>query len=86
MASYVYEGGNPRGDGDGGLVRPGDVREFDSEPAWGPWRLLEAGDPLLPPEPPQAVPDPPPAPRAVPVTPGSPAASTPPLKLTGTEG
>jgi hypothetical protein len=26
------------------IVRPGDVREYDEEPAWGPWELLDGPD------------------------------------------
>ena len=37
MGRYEYAGPGPQEDPDGGLVRPGDVREFDEEPAWGPW-------------------------------------------------
>lgn len=40
MANYVYKGGGPEVDPDGGLVRPLDVREFDGEPAWGLWELV----------------------------------------------
>ena len=87
---YVYEGPGPHDDGDGGLVRPGDVREYDAEPPWGPWRLLAADDPLNAPEPPESAPAPPPPPAAVPDAVRPPAASTPPpatpLKPTGTEG
>jgi hypothetical protein len=73
MAQYEYAGPGPIGDGDGGIVRPGDVREFGAEPDWGPWRLLD--------EPPEAAetPSQPPAtgaPAPPPVSPG--AASTPP--------
>jgi hypothetical protein len=27
------------------LIRPGDVREYDEEPAFGPWELLDKGEP-----------------------------------------
>lgn len=37
---YVYEGPGPLDDGDGGLVHPGDIREFEEEPDWGLWREL----------------------------------------------
>lgn len=76
MARYVYEGPGPQDDGDGGIVRPLDVREFDAELPWGPWRLLDGGDPQAPPEPPASLPQPP----------SSPAADPGVLKATGTEG
>lgn len=41
MAKYRYAGPGPQEDGDGGLVRPGDEREFGTEPDWGPWELIE---------------------------------------------
>jgi hypothetical protein len=46
---YIYEGGGPHDAVmiGGGVIRPGDVREFEAEPdpqRWGgPWRLLPAG-------------------------------------------
>lgn len=43
--NYVYEGPGPHEDPVVGLVRPGDVRNFDEEPGWGPWRRL--GDAML---------------------------------------
>ena len=78
MARYVYEGPGPQEDGEGGTVRPGDVREFDAEPAWGPWRELPAGDPAQPPAPEVALPAPPPPPPPV--------SGEPPLAATGTDG
>jgi hypothetical protein len=53
--NYVYEGPGPHQDPEIGLVRPGDVRDFDEEPAWGPWRKLseaiaEPPPPVLSPE------------------------------------
>ena len=90
MALYEYQGPGPHDDGSGTIVRPGDVREFDGEPAWGPWRLLPGDDPLNAPEPPESAPAPPPTPKAVPDAVTPPAASTPapaaPLAPTGTEG
>lgn len=77
MARYRYEGPGPVEDDDGHLVRPGDVAEFDSEPAWGPWRELPGDDPA---QPPSAVTQPPAPP------PGRPAEEPAPLKPTGTEG
>jgi len=44
VAEYVYEGPGPQLDPEGGIARPGDRREFDEEPAWGPWRLLDPPD------------------------------------------
>lgn len=46
MAKYEYAGPGPAEDPEGVIVRPGDVREFADEPAWGPWRALEL--PALP--------------------------------------
>lgn len=40
MANFVYQGPGPHVDDVIGLVRPGDVRQFDAEPDWGPWQLL----------------------------------------------
>jgi hypothetical protein len=52
VPEYEYQGPGPHDDGDGGTVRPGDVREFAEEPNWGPWRLIEPDGPALvaPPE------------------------------------
>ena len=54
---YVYRGPGPVQDPEGSeLTRPGDIREFDAEPAWGPWEPVkdpeatEGGDPPGPPE------------------------------------
>ena len=44
MAEYRYAGPDPVPDERGELVHPGDVREFETEPGWGPWV------PLAPPE------------------------------------
>jgi hypothetical protein len=60
--NYVYEGPGPHEDEELGLIRPGDVRYFDEEPPWGPWRplgeaVLAASAPVLetpPPDPPAA--------------------------------
>jgi hypothetical protein len=55
MAKYICEAKAPMGDGDGGLLRPLDVREFTADPG-APWRLLpddeEAEKPVEPDEPP----------------------------------
>lgn len=58
MARYQYTGPGPD-ESSGELVRPGDVREFDQEPAWGPWELLDVP---AEPEPPAPVPVPAPSP------------------------
>ena len=34
---YRYAGPGPHEDPELGLIRPGDVRQFDEEPDWGPW-------------------------------------------------
>jgi hypothetical protein len=73
MARYEYEGPGPHDDGGGGIVRPGDVREFAEEPDWGPWRPL-GGDAPDGAEKPAAVPATQ-APAPAPVSP--PTASTP---------
>jgi len=59
MAEYKYAGPHPVPDGDGELVHPGDVREFDADPDWGPWERLDEPEPA-PAE--SAAPLPPPAP------------------------
>jgi hypothetical protein len=86
MPRYVYEGPAPHDDGDGGLARPGDVRDFSEEPAWGPWRLLADDDPLQSPDAATEPPGPPPGPSADPDADGPPAAAGAPLAPTGTEG
>jgi hypothetical protein len=54
MAKYRYAGPGPIEVVSGGEVtRPGDEREFDEEPTWGPWDLLDEpeaadGDPEPP--------------------------------------
>ena len=56
MAKYRYAGPGPHIDDEGAITRPGDEREFDGEPAWGPWELVdvpesdEGGQPSSPPE------------------------------------
>ena len=47
MPRYRYAGPGPVPDPENELVHPGDVREYDKEPDWGPWELV--ADP--PPEP-----------------------------------
>lgn len=69
MARYEYAGPGPHDDGQGGIVRPGDVRDFAAEPSWGPWRLLD--EPAAPetsekPSEPPPTPTPAPAPASVP--------------------
>jgi hypothetical protein len=76
--NYVYEGPGPHVDAELGLVRPGDVRWFDEEPSWGPWRPL--GDAMLAASAPVLEP-PPPAPASTPAASTTTAADTPaPLK------
>ena len=41
---YVYEGPGPQEDPEGGIARPGDVREFPEPPAWGPWRPVDGAE------------------------------------------
>jgi hypothetical protein len=54
---YRYTGPGPHEDAELGLIRPGGVREFDEEPSFGPWELLETpgieseADPAEVPEP-----------------------------------
>ena len=90
MARWRYAGPGPQEDGAGGIVRPGDVREFDAGPAWGPWEELGDGDPAAPPEAPVSLPQPPPPPAPTPGTAkpaqAATAAPEPPLGATGTEG
>jgi hypothetical protein len=74
---YIYEGPGPQDDGDGGIVRPGDVRDFGQEPDWGPWRL--ADDPVADapsPAPGAEMPAESPATLAPAPAPGSPAAAS----------
>lgn len=60
---YRYAAPGPQEDpGDHTIVRPGDEREFDAEPAWGPW--VEVGAPFEPPEVVVEPAPPPPAPKA----------------------
>ena len=40
MARYRYAGPGPDISPEGGITRPGDEREFDAEPGWGPWELI----------------------------------------------
>ena len=53
MAKYRYAGPGPVPDPENEIVHPGDVREFDEEPTWGPWDRLDEpeadeGSPELP--------------------------------------
>jgi len=82
--NYVYEGPGPHQDPVIGLVRPGDVRNFDEEPDWGPWRplreaMLEAAEATLTPDERGALN------RALGTSP-TPALSTLTTPATGTEG
>lgn len=46
MAKYRYDGPGPIEVLSGGeLIKPGDIREFEQEPDWGPWDLLPDGEP-----------------------------------------
>jgi hypothetical protein len=93
MAEYEYTGPGPHPDRDGGIVRPGDVREFEQEPDWGPWRLLEddPGEPelvippavVITPDGPQKPAAPPAAPSPAPPAASPPAASPPPAPKQG---
>ena len=38
---YAFDGPMPDADPSGELVHPGDVREIETEPEWGPWRVLD---------------------------------------------
>ena len=49
---YRYAGPHPVTDEDGQAVHPGDVREFEEAPGWGPWEPPEE-----PPPPPRPVVD-----------------------------
>lgn len=59
MATYRYAGPGPIEALSGGeVIRPGDEREFDEEPSWGPWDLIDepkaetpAPAPVTPPAP-----------------------------------
>jgi hypothetical protein len=83
VARYVYEGPGPQPGDDGGITRPGDVREFSEAPAGGPWRLMEDTGPLAAPEPPVSLPQPP-SPAAGPDAASAPASAA--LRPAGTEG
>jgi hypothetical protein len=60
MAEYVYEGAGPVVGDDGGIVHPGDVRDFSEAPDGPPWRPLEEEPepppPVKPPVPPATTP------------------------------
>ena len=62
MAKYQYGGKEPVPDGEGGMVRPGEVREFTKLPGYGPWERVPEDAQDEPPAP--APPAPPPAPAA----------------------
>ena len=82
MARYVYEGRAPRDDGDGGLLRPLDEREFDTDPG-APWRELPEPDE---PEKPAEAPAPPAGPKVGGTATAPPASSTATPRTEGTEG
>ena len=59
---YQYAGPGPIEALSGGeLIRPGDIREFDVAPTWGPWDLIDEPAP-------EPAPEPVPAPAPAPVT------------------
>lgn len=59
MAKYRYVGPGPIEVLSGGEVtRPGDERDFDEEPTWGPWELLDEPE-TAPPAPTPTLPPPP---------------------------
>jgi hypothetical protein len=80
---YRYVGPGPQEDGGGGLVRPGEERDFDEEPAWGPWEPVpeEDGGAESPAEPPATQP-PTPAPSS-PAAPSTATAATAPAPAAG---
>jgi hypothetical protein len=53
MAQYRYGGKEPVPDGQGGILRPLDTREF-GEPPGEPWELAEAAPQDAPPDEPPA--------------------------------
>lgn len=58
---FQYTGPGPIPDPEGEIVHPLDVREYDEEPGWGPWELLDEPEPGTdeggwPPSPPEASP------------------------------
>jgi len=65
---YRYIGPGPIEVISGGeITRPGDEREFEEEPTWGPWELVDEPQAA---EPEPTAPAPPPAsPLAAPITP-----------------
>jgi len=64
MSKYRYGGLEPVPDGEGGMVRPGEVREFKALPGYGPWEAVAE-------EPQDAPPPAPPAPPSAPAAPSS---------------
>jgi hypothetical protein len=78
MSKYRYGGLEPVPDGEGSMVRPGEVREFTRLPGYGPWEPVDDG-----PEPPREAP-PRPAPPAPPPAPAAPSSTaTPPAAGNG---
>lgn len=45
MTAFRYAGQDPVPDGEGGVVRPGEIREFGAEPGWGPWEAVDEPEP-----------------------------------------
>ena len=85
---YRYAGTDPQPDEEGGIARPGEFREFDTEPSWGPWELVPDDD-----DGPQAAESPAaapgvqaPAPRAASAAPASTAPAGTPSGGTGGDG
>lgn len=46
MTAYRYTGGHPVPDGEGGMIRPQEVRERDTPPADWPWEVVPDDGPL----------------------------------------
>ena len=64
MAEYEYKGPGPHVSDEGEITRPGDRREFEADPDWGPWERIEPEEDAPPPPPAPA-----PAPAPSPLTP-----------------
>jgi len=64
MSKYRYGGLEPVPDGEGSMVRPGEVREFKTLPGYGPWEPVDGPEPPREAPPRPAPPAPPPAPAA----------------------
>lgn len=84
MGRWRYVGPGPQDDPEGGIVRPGDIREFDAVPDWGPWEGELPDEDTAVQEAPEAT-ETPAAPPPAPASPGPAAASPVPPKPFGTE-